>query len=157
MNNRAHVVVDFRTGELSVWDDGAFTSPGPTLDAPVRVIPVPATLKLYKYVNKKWKAPRFRKKVLFNRDGWRCQYCGEKLNWDNIEVEHVLPTSRGGQTTWLNCVSACHSCNSKKDDRTPEEAKMPLLKKPANPSSLHFWDATRSDCWCDTWDTFIKQ
>lgn len=156
MNGRGEVVHDFQTGEACVWDE-AFTSPGATPEDPLKVIHIPATLRLRSKVNKKWKAPRFRKKVLFNRDGWKCQYCGDKLGWHNIEIEHVLPSSRGGQTTWLNCVSACKPCNKRKGARTPEEAGMPLLKKPANPTPLHFWDAMKTDCWHSSWDIFIPR
>lgn len=148
MNGRAEIVTDFETGLPSVWTDAAFTSPS-------QKIQVPATLRLHRFVHKKWKAPRFRKKVLFNRDGWKCQYCGVKLNWGNITIDHVLPSSRGGTTSWLNCVTACKGCNKRKDDRTPEEAGMKLAKKPANPSSLHFWDAMKTDCWHANWDVYV--
>lgn len=149
MNDRAEVVNNFETGVPSLWEE-AFTSA-------TQSIQVPATLRLRKYVHKKWKAPRFRKKVLFNRDGWKCQYCGVKLQWHNITIDHVMPSSRGGGTTWLNCVTACRPCNRRKDDQTPEEAGMKLLKRPANPSALHFWDALKSDCWHGDWDTFIPR
>lgn len=153
---RAEVIHDFQTGEPAFWDE-AFTSPGVTPTAPLKSIPIPATIRLKKFVHKRWKAPRFRKKVLFNRDGWKCQYCNVKLHWHNIEIEHVLPSSRGGGTTWLNCVSACKPCNKRKANHTPEEAGMPLLKKPAVPTPLHFWDALKSDSWHPSWDTFIPR
>lgn len=149
MNGRAEVVNNFQTGTPSVWDE-AFTSA-------TQKIYIPATLRLHKYVHKKWKPPRFRKKVLFNRDGWKCQYCGTKLGWHNITIEHVMPQARGGPTSWLNCVSACRPCNRRKDCRTPEEAGMKLLKKPANPTALHFWDALKTDCWHPDWDDFVPR
>jgi 5-methylcytosine-specific restriction endonuclease McrA len=146
---RAEVVNDFQTGEPAYWDE-AFVSPNAS-------VMVPATLRLRKFVHKKWKSPKFRKKVLFNRDGWKCQYCGTKLHWHNIEIEHIMPSSRGGPTSWLNCVAACKPCNKKKANHTPEEAGMTLIRKPALPTSLHFWDAAKSDCWHDSWATFIPQ
>jgi 5-methylcytosine-specific restriction endonuclease McrA len=153
---RAEVVHDFTTGEAAFWEE-AFTSPGATPDAPLKSLQIPATLRLRKYVHKRWKAPRFRKKVLFNRDGWKCQYCATKLGWHNIEIEHVMPSSRGGATSWLNCVSACKSCNKRKANKTPEEAGMLLLKKPSVPTPLHFWDALKSDSWHSSWNTFIPR
>jgi 5-methylcytosine-specific restriction endonuclease McrA len=153
---RAEVIYDYTTGDPAIWEE-AFTSPGATPGDPLREIRIPATLRLRKYVNKKWKAPRFRKHVLFNRDNWKCQYCGCKLNSNNIEIEHVLPSSRGGPTSWLNCVAACKPCNKRKANKTPEEAGMPLIKKPATPSALHFWDALKTDCWHSSWDTFIPR
>lgn len=135
-------------GTPSEWDE--------TFRSPSTSIRIPATLRLLKRVNKKWKQPRFRKKVLFNRDSWRCQFCSEKLNWENITIDHVMPSSRGGATSWLNCVSACKPCNKRKANKTPEEASMRLLKRPATPTSLHFWDAMRSSVWHADWDVFLK-
>jgi 5-methylcytosine-specific restriction endonuclease McrA len=146
---RAEVIPSPVTGLPSEWDE-VFSSPSTSIH-------VPATMRVLKRVNKKWKPPRFRKKVLFNRDGWKCQYCHTKLVWHNITIDHVLPSSRGGLTSWLNCVTACRPCNRQKDDRTPEEAGMKLLRKPANPSALHFWDAFKADCWHEDWDAFIPR
>jgi 5-methylcytosine-specific restriction endonuclease McrA len=157
MLGRAETVVDFQTGDPSVWSDEAFTSPGPTPDAPLKQVLIPATLRLHRFIHKKWKPPRFRKKVLFNRDGWKCQYCSTKLGWHNITIDHVLPSSRGGTTTWLNCVTSCKPCNRSKADQTPDEAGMRLLKKPAIPSSLHFWDALKTDCWNEGWDVYVPR
>lgn len=131
----------------SVWEE--------TFNTVSQRIPIPATLRLLERVNKKWKPPRFRKKVLFNRDNWCCQFCSVKLRWDNVTIDHVMPRSRGGQTTWLNCVTACRPCNRRKDDRTPDEANMKLHKAPALPSTLHFWDASKSSVWHPDWDQLL--
>ncbi len=153
---RAEVISCSGDGQLSLWDTD-FTSAGPVLGQdPVRH-EVPATLRLLNQVKKKWKAPRFRKKVLFNRDDWSCQYCGKQLSWDSVTIDHVMPSSRGGQTTWLNCVTACKQCNKHKANKTPEEAEMRLRKTPAVPNSLHFWDAMRSNVSHPDWDMFITK
>jgi 5-methylcytosine-specific restriction endonuclease McrA len=65
-----------------------------------------------------------------------CQYCGNRFPDDDLTFDHVVPECRGGKTWWTNIVTACGSCNSRKDDRTPEEAGMPLLRKPKKPSWL---------------------
>ena len=70
------------------------------------------------------------------RDGGRCMYCGHKFRHDQLTLDHVLPRSRGGKSDWGNLVSACHGCNRKKADRTPEEWGVPLIHKPI-PSSIH--------------------
>lgn len=144
---RAEVVQSFTTGLPSEWDE--------VYNSPSTSIHVPATMRLKHFVNKKWKPPRFRKKVLFNRDNWTCQYCGVKLTARDIQVEHIMPASRGGPNSWLNCVAACKNCNKRKANMTPEEAGMQLLRKPAIPSSLHFWDAARSDVWHDDWAVYL--
>lgn len=138
------------SGKDSVWEGEELTSPG-------RSWPCPATVRLLERVNKKWKSPRFRKKVLFNRDGWKCQYCRVDLNWSNITIEHVMPKSRGGPTTWLNCVSACKPCNKRKANKTPEEAGMTLIKPAAPPTPMHFWDVSKSSQWHEDWTMLIPR
>lgn len=64
------------------------------------------------------------------RDGFTCQYCGDKPGTQRLNVDHVIPLSRGGKTSWDNLVSSCYSCNSKKEDMTPQKAGMTLKKKP---------------------------
>lgn len=136
-------------GSPSVWDE--------TFSSPSTSIQVPATMRLLKRVHKKWRQPRFRKKVLFNRDGWKCQFCSLKLNWETVTIDHVVPSSRGGGTSWSNCVTACKSCNKRKSNRTPDEAGMRLLSRPEPPSSLHFWDVMKSDVWHDDWAIYLPK
>lgn len=71
---------------------------------------------------------------LYARDGWKCQYCGEKFREADLTYDHVIPKSRGGPRSWTNIVTACGACNNRKGDRTPAEAEMPLLRKPFRPS-----------------------
>lgn len=148
-------VVSVDGGMLSMWDE-YFTSPGPVPGSDLKKVQVPATIRLLKRVHKKWKAPKFQKRVLFNRDKWCCQYCNVQLRWETITIDHVLPSSRGGLTTWKNCASACKPCNKKKANMTPEEAGMRLLKVPADPSVLHFWDSTNKENWHPHWQIFLN-
>lgn len=75
--------------------------------------------------------------ALFKRDGHRCQYCGrhkDQLKGRNrLTRDHIIPKSRGGKESWDNVVTACAACNHRKDDRTPQEAKMRLLTLPDVP------------------------
>ena len=68
--------------------------------------------------------------LIHKRDNHTCQYCGAK---ENLTVDHILPSSRGGVDSWENLVCCCTSCNAKKGNKTPEEAKMKLLKQPKAP------------------------
>jgi len=144
---RAEIVVN-EDGKPSVWDE-VFNSPSTTIH-------VPATMRLLTYVNKRWRQPRFRKKVLFNRDDWKCQYCGHKMGWESVTIDHVMPSSRGGLTSWQNCVTACKPCNKRKANKTPDEAGMRLLKKPIAPHAIHFWNALKSNVWHADWDAYLK-
>ena len=71
---------------------------------------------------------------LFLRDRHLCGYCGNTLPDTELTVEHILPVSRGGRLSWTNVVTACRSCNTRKGNRTPEQAGMPLLYVPYVPS-----------------------
>ena len=73
---------------------------------------------------------------LFARDRNVCAYCGEHFHADDLTREHILPVSRGGDDSWMNCITACRSCNGHKGNRTPHEAHMELMYLPYVPS-LH--------------------
>lgn len=82
--------------------------------------------------------PRLTNKALFERDQNLCLYCGDVLSIKKLTRDHVFPKSRGGANTWENCVTACQDCNSKKGDKTPEEAHMKLLAVPYAPSFAEY-------------------
>ncbi len=81
-------------------------------------------------------APALARDMLCARDRHICAYCGGRFRPSELTAEHVKPQSRGGATTWTNLVSACKACNLRKGNRTPEQARMPLLYVPYVPS-LH--------------------
>lgn len=147
IKGRAEVVdVD---GAPSVWAGEKITSPSVQFD-------VPATIRLITRVNRKWTSPRFRKKVMYMRDGWTCQYCLTSLRRDDMTIDHVLPKSRGGVTSWKNCVTSCERCNRKKGDKTPVEAGMKLAKQPIDPTPWHFWEGPRAK-WHKDWAVFVPE
>lgn len=76
----------------------------------------------------------FSKSALIRRDRNMCAYCGGVYRTADLEIEHIMPESRGGPTSFKNTVAACRTCNALKADRTPEEAKMPLLFVPYVPN-----------------------
>jgi 5-methylcytosine-specific restriction endonuclease McrA len=70
------------------------------------------------------------------RDRYTCQYCGANGSAANLTLDHVIPRSRGGGSSWENLTTCCHPCNNKKGNRTPEEAGMKLARAP-RPFTLH--------------------
>jgi 5-methylcytosine-specific restriction endonuclease McrA len=87
--------------------------------------------------SKAWRqTPALSNPKLFARDRQVCAYCGHRLHLDELTREHIVPTSRGGQDSWMNCITACRPCNGRKGNRMPEEARMGLLYLPYVPS-LH--------------------
>lgn len=96
----------------------------------------------------------FNRKNLFRRDCCRCQYCGKQMVTEELTIDHVIPRSKGGPTSWENCVLACVNCNSKKANRSLEASGMKLLKKPVKPEYKFFInESTR----CDSWKKFLDE
>jgi len=81
------------------------------------------------------RTPTLNSGSIFERDGYRCMYCGKKFPRSKLNLDHIIPASRGGRLTWTNTVCSCIECNSKKADRTPGEAGMKLLRRPVAPKS----------------------
>ncbi len=87
--------------------------------------------------SKAWRlTPALSNPKLFARDRQVCAYCGHRFALDELTREHIVPTSRGGHDSWMNCITACRPCNGHKGNRLPEEARMGLLYLPYVPS-LH--------------------
>ncbi|WP_117211719.1 HNH endonuclease [Allorhizocola rhizosphaerae] len=102
-------------------------------DRLIGIYPIPRVVRLVTYVVTRWRhnrGPTWTRAGVLARDGHRCAYCGGKAT----TVDHVLPSSRGGTNTWANTVAACYVCNQRKGDRTPAEARMPLLVRPTTPT-----------------------
>ena len=96
-------------------------------------VQLPAVVRLRRYL--RYRKPRvvFSRDAVLRRDAHRCQYCGCQLSRESLTIDHVMPRSRAGATSWVNVVAACSLCNRTKGDRTPAEAKMPLAKRPQEP------------------------
>lgn len=96
---------------------------------------MPSIIKLNGYVKLPYRGVLLNRQNIFKRDGHKCQYCGAT---NDLTLDHVLPRSRGGASSWDNLTTACRHCNSKKGDFTPIEAQMPLKEIPYKPSFLLF-------------------
>lgn len=94
---------------------------------------VPRVLHLVRYDRAPRIAVRLTRRNLMIRDQFQCQYCGRRPNQRDLNVDHIVPRSRGGLDSWDNLVVSCRSCNLKKGRRTPNEAGMSLLTVPARP------------------------
>jgi 5-methylcytosine-specific restriction endonuclease McrA len=97
----------------------------------------PLVIRLLQYVRvPRAVKRRISRRVLFARDGFRCVYCGS--HGGRLTLDHVVPRSRGGDSTWENVVTACAPCNLLKGDRLPEEARMSLPRAPRAPAPVLF-------------------
>jgi len=91
--------------------------------------PVPSVIRRRIYINvrRRREASSMKRLRIYTRDKFRCQYCGEKKTAAELTLDHILPRSRGGDNSPVNVVTACVACNNRKGDRTPAEARMPML------------------------------
>lgn len=96
---------------------------------------IPAVVRLQQYINVPYRGVEMTRLNIFKRDNHSCQYCGSNKD---LSIDHVMPRSRGGGSSWKNLVAACKPCNARKGDETPEEANMPLNQRPFKPSYLMF-------------------
>jgi 5-methylcytosine-specific restriction endonuclease McrA len=124
-------IVLFFLGKVEVLEE--YDEP---IVAPSITLRTPAVVRLTRgHVHVKNKV-RFSRINVFTRDRFRCQYCGEQKEMDELNYDHVVPRVRGGKTIWENIVTSCYACNDRKGSRTPAEAGMTLLRKPFKPTSL---------------------
>lgn len=107
-----------------------------TLRSVSREFPLPSIIRLHNYVNIPYRnGIVLNRQNIFKRDSNQCQYCG---SGKDLTLDHVMPRSRGGKSSWDNLITACKSCNGKKGDFTPEEANMDLRQKPFKPNFVMF-------------------
>lgn len=119
---------------------------------------LPATVRLKKFVKRNLKMPKFRRRVVFTRDNWACQYCATKLSARDATIDHVLPRAKGGKTEWKNCVTSCRPCNRWKADNTLDKAGMRLISPITTPTIVHFWDLRNGQLtWHPDWDQIIQE
>jgi 5-methylcytosine-specific restriction endonuclease McrA len=117
---------------------------------------VPRVIRLLRYDRVPRQTLRFNRRNLFARDEHRCQYCGRNFPNSQLSFDHVLPRSRGGETSWENVVCSCVTCNSKKGGRTPQEARMRLLLTPARPKHNPLLAMKLSNPKYESWRTFLS-
>lgn len=118
---------------------------------------VPRVIRLLKYDKAPKFSTRFNRRSLFARDNNQCQYCARVLPSSQLSIDHVMPRSRNGATTWDNVVASCVKCNTKKGDRTPQEAHMKLLTQPRKPKNNPLLVDKLKNPKYETWKAFISR
>ncbi len=139
-------------------------------------IRVPEVITLMVYHRVPTNVVTFSRRNIYKRDRYSCQYCGRQgrfageqhrdsetmvslghgcLSIEEMTLDHVLPRSRGGTSTWENCVLACLDCNKRKANRTPSEAHMLLRKMPVRPTWKPLY--ARHDVRIESWSKFLSE
>lgn len=172
---KARIITPPPKGSYEVWDWSDWSEVRPEegedgIVASKAIYKIPEVLLLSKYEYVPEQKINFCRRALWKRDEFRCQYCGIKPPEDECTLDHILPKSLGGGTSWNNCVLACYQCNSQKADRKPEDAFKPkdkekarrwrgpspmrLLKAPGKPEYSVIKDRTRV---LDTWRHWVDK
>lgn len=123
-----------------------------TVHGPVRV---PTVLVLARYDKVPKHRPKLSTRGIWDRDGGVCQYTGKKLAREDGNIDHVVPRSRGGKTTWENCVLADKRVNSRKGSRMPDEVGLKLLKSPTPPREMPSSYFIRNTHGVRDWEMFL--
>jgi 5-methylcytosine-specific restriction endonuclease McrA len=150
--NESARVVDTEDFRLYTWADWAQLEPRdgePFIRTVSRRLRVPEVVTLTSYDRPRESAVPFSRRNLFKRDHNTCQYCGARPGTEELTIDHVVPRSQGGASSWENCVLACIACNARKANRTPEEAKMRLRRSPHRPAwkPLYAGSTIRIESW----------
>ena len=104
-------------------------------------IECPSVIRLSHMIRRPLPRVKLSRREIFRRDRFTCQYCS--LTTNDLTVDHVLPRHRGGAHSWENLVSACQPCNHRKGGRTPEEARMRLIRPPFRPFASPYYTIER--------------
>jgi len=121
----ARAVCMWFSGKLTVEENDGDN----VLHSPSTTIPVPSVVRLRSYVHIKRRRQEttMKRARIYIRDGYKCQYCSAAKHAKDLTLDHILPRAQGGESTPQNLVTACVACNQRKGNRTPEQARMPLL------------------------------
>jgi 5-methylcytosine-specific restriction endonuclease McrA len=118
-------------------------------------IQVPRVIRLLDFDRVPKQQLHLNRRNVLARDEHSCQYCGRQFPTALLSLDHVIPRSRGGLTTWENVVCACLACNVKKGGRTPHEAKMKLVRRPAKPNRNPLLVLKLSNPKYESWRTWL--
>lgn len=119
-------------------------------------IQVPRVIRLLTYDRLPKQRLHLNRRNVLARDGHQCQYCGHHFPTHQLSLDHVLPRSRGGPTTWENVVCACLNCNVRKGGRTPHEARMKLVRHPAKPKRNPMLALKLDNPKYESWRTWLE-
>lgn len=146
----------FQTFNFNEWTD--FSQQEPEAESIHTVsfrMRIPKVILLLFFDRLPKKEVKFTRHNIFERDQNTCQYCGRTFDRKDLNLDHVIPRDRGGPTTWENIVCSCIMCNTRKANRTPQEAGMHLVRKPKRPKWRPFIQVNLGLNCHDSWKHFL--
>jgi len=118
-------------------------------------IQVPRVIRLLDYEKVPRHAVKFNRRNIFARDNNQCQFCGKRFPTTDLSLDHIVPRSQGGVSSWENIVCACIDCNVRKGGRTPKQAHMSLIRKPEKPKRSPLLNLKLTSKKYHSWKTFL--
>lgn len=147
---------NFSTHDFASWRSFSEREPDAhmvnTISFKVRI---PRVIVLLMFDRMPRKEVKFTRHNLFERDKNTCQYCRKHFDRKDLNLDHVIPRDKGGQTSWENIVCSCIPCNTRKGNRLPHEAGMKLMRKPERPKWRPFVHITFDTQLHESWRHFI--
>ena len=150
-NGTARVVdpADYQLYDWHDWSNLVPQADQPFIKTVSHRLCVPEVITLCEFDRVPTSSVTFSRRNIFKRDRFTCQYCGRQPKSDELTIDHVVPRSQGGASSWENCVLACVSCNHRKANRTPQQAGLRLKKAPIRPrwNPVYSEHSVRRESW----------
>jgi hypothetical protein len=147
---------NFFTHDFKSWEDFSQANPEPEMARTISLkVRVPRIIVLLLFERLPKKEVKFTRHNVFERDANTCQYCNRIFDRSDLNLDHVMPRDRGGQTTWENIVCSCIPCNTRKGNRLPHEAGMQLIRKPKRPKWRPFVNISFTHRHHESWKHFL--
>ena len=141
--------------DFASWADLSVRTAQEHINLTQKIIRVPRVVLLTFYDKRPSRLIRFTRENIFLRDHNTCQYCRRPFRRNDLNIDHVIPLSQGGQTNWENVVCSCLACNNRKGGRTPAQASLELLKKPERPAYSLFMNVSPKPNLVDAWRVYM--
>lgn len=142
--------------DFQSWSELSVAVHEPSIGMINKMIRVPRVILLHFFDRVPQKPVRFSRINIYFRDSHTCQYCGIRRPKAGLNLDHVIPVSQGGKTTWKNVVCSCIECNLRKGGRRPEQARMKLIKQPAKPQWSLLFRLYSGPIRFDEWKPFLN-
>jgi 5-methylcytosine-specific restriction endonuclease McrA len=146
----------YETFDFSSWRIQAVQDDGESLGTSSGAIRVPRVIVLSGYDRIPKRHVRYSRVNVFARDKFTCQYCGSQPHRSRLNLDHVIPRSLGGRTTWENVVCSCVDCNRDKGGRTPEQARLRLRRAPSKPRWTPLLNLVTATVRHEEWRPFLS-
>jgi 5-methylcytosine-specific restriction endonuclease McrA len=146
----------YQTFDFEEWRQLAVAREAEAIGTPRGAIRVPRVIVLVAFDRLPRRHVRFSRINLMARDGFQCQYCGTRPTRSELNLDHVVPRSLGGRSTWENVVTSCVDCNRRKGGRTPRQAGMRLLTRPTRPRWTPLMNLMLSSVRYKEWRPFLS-